>query len=91
MTTLLPAGALPEETVAAVRGYEMTLPLFVVYLILDRDLSEELPNTNLWLLGDDPEEEYEGLFAGRLADRPMTYITSASLKDPTNPRLCRPG
>jgi phytoene dehydrogenase-like protein len=91
VTRLLPAGALPPEVVAAVEGYEMTLPLFVLYLIIDRDLSAELPNTNLWLLGDDVEEEYAGLFAGHVSDRPMTYITSASLKDPGNPRLCGPG
>lgn len=91
VTRLVPPGALPAEVVDTVRGYEMTLPLFVVYLILDRDLSRELPNTNLWLLGDDVEEEYARLHAGELSDRPMTYITSASLKDPTNPRLCRPG
>lgn len=91
VTHLLPPDALPDEVEAAVRDYEMTLPLFVLYLVLDRDLSTELPNTNLWLLGDDVEAEYAGLFAGHVSDRPMTYITSASLKDPTNPRLCRPG
>jgi all-trans-retinol 13,14-reductase len=88
---LLPPGSLPEDVVDAVAGYEMSLPLFVLYLILDRDLAAELPNTNLWLLSDDVEEEYARLWAGELGERPMTYITSASLKDPTNRRLCRPG
>jgi all-trans-retinol 13,14-reductase len=83
---------LPTEFVERVTGYEMTLPLFVVYLILDVDLAAEgIPNTNLWLLDDDLEEQYATLGAGALPDRPMTYITSASLKDPTNERLCRPG
>ncbi len=83
---------LPAEYIAQVAGYEMSLPLFVVYLILDYDLHDAgVPNTNLWVLGDDVEDEYEALEAGRLVERPMTYITSASLKDPTNPRLCRPG
>ena len=91
VTRLLPPGALPDDVVATVEGYEMTLPLFVVYLILDRDLAAEMPNTNLWLLGDDVEAEYAQLFAGGLSEQPMTYITSASLKDPTNPRLCGPG
>ncbi len=91
LTRLVPPGVLPDEVVAAAEGYEMTLPLFVVYLILDRDLADEMPNTNLWMLGDDVEAEYERLFAGELSDRPMTYITSASLKDPTNTRLCAPG
>ncbi len=91
VTRLVPPGSLPDDVVDTVRHHEMTLPLFVLYLILDRDLTAELPNTNLWLLGDDVEEQYATLFAGELSDRPMTYITSASLKDPTNPRLCRPG
>lgn len=83
---------LPADWVATVTGYEMALPLFVVYLVLDVDLAAQgVPNTNLWLLGDDVEEQYAALEAGRMTERPMTYITSSSLKDPTNPRLCRPG
>jgi all-trans-retinol 13,14-reductase len=88
---LVGAEHFPADYAAKVTDYEMPLPLFVVYLILDVDLSERFPNTNLWMLGDDVEEEYALLEAGRLTDRPMVYITSASLKDPTNPRLCRPG
>lgn len=91
LTRLVPPASLPDDVVDAAERYEMTLPLFVLYLVLDRDLSEELPNTNLWLLEDDVEGEYATLFAGQLPERPMTYITSASLKDPDNPRLCRPG
>jgi all-trans-retinol 13,14-reductase len=83
---------LPEDYVALVSHLEMALPLFVLYLVIDRDLvAEGVPNTNFWVLGDDVEEEYAALEAGRMVDRPMTYVTSASLKDPTNPRLCRPG
>jgi all-trans-retinol 13,14-reductase len=82
----------PPEFVEQVDRYEMSLPLFVIYLILDIDLRDVgIPNTNLWLLGDDVEEEYAALESGRMVDKPMTYITSASLKDPTNVRLCRPG
>jgi all-trans-retinol 13,14-reductase len=81
----------PADYAAKVADAEMTLPLFVVYLILDIDLAERFPNTNLWLLGDDVEDEYAALEAGRMTERPMVYVTSASLKDPTNPRLCRPG
>lgn len=83
---------LPAEYIEQVDGYEMALPLFVLYLILDRDLvAEGVPNTNFWVLGDDIDGEYEALEAGRLPDHPLAYVTSASLKDPTNPRLCRPG
>lgn len=89
---LVGAEHLPTEYVETVEGYEMSLPLFVLYLILDRDLvAEGVPNTNFWVLGDDIDGEYEALEAGRMPDHPLCYITSASLKDPTNPRLCRPG
>jgi all-trans-retinol 13,14-reductase len=83
---------LPADYVATVADFEMSLPLFVLYLILDIDLAEQgVPNTNLWVLSDDVEHEYATLEGGSMLDEPMTYITSASLKDPTNRRLCRPG
>lgn len=83
----------PSETVEAVRGYRMALPLFVEYLVIDRDLrTEGHPNTNVYVVSDDDVEgQYGTLEAGRLPDPPMAYMTFASLKDPTNPRLCRPG
>jgi all-trans-retinol 13,14-reductase len=83
---------LPADYVATVADFEMSLPLFVLYLILDIDLAEQgVPNTNFWVLSDDVEHEYATLEGGSMLDDPMTYITSASLKDPTNRRLCRPG
>ncbi len=83
---------LPADYVARVADFEMSLPLFVVYLILDRDLAAEgFANTNLFLLADDVEDEYAALERGELVAEPMVYLTSASIKDPANPRLCRPG
>ena len=84
---------LPAGFLDTVRGYRMALPLFVLYLILDRDLrAEGWPNSNLFVLpGDDVESLYAHLDADRMpADSPV-FMSLASLKDPTNPRLCRPG
>lgn len=90
---LVGPGHLPEAYRDRVAGYEMALPLFVIYLVLDRDLrAEGLPNTNLWVLPDDDlESQYALLEAGEIPAEPIAWLTFASLKDPTNERLCRPG
>ncbi len=90
---LVGAEHFPAETVATVGDYAMTLPLFVVYLILDRDLGAEgWPNSNVYVGSDDDVEGYyAALEAGEWPDHPVAYMTFSSLKDPTNTRLCRPG
>lgn len=90
---LVGAEAFPPEFAAAVGGYTMTLPLFVVYLVIDRDLrAEGHPNTNVFVYPhDDIEADYAELAAGRVPDEPFAYLTFASLKDPSNRRLCQPG
>jgi phytoene dehydrogenase-like protein len=84
---------IPDDLVEQVQGYTMALPLFVVYLILDRDLrAEGFPNSNLYVLPDDDiEGVYSLLESGQVPDDPFALATFASLKDPTNTRLCRPG
>ena len=90
---LLPAGAVSSTLLRRVRGYEMALPLFVVYLVLDRDLrAEGHPNTNTMLFGgDDLEAMYAARRPVRLPPEVGAGISYASLADPDNPRLCRPG
>ncbi len=90
---LVGAEAFPADYAAAVGGYSMTFPLFVVYLVIDRDLrAEGHPNTNVFYSPDDDiEGAYAALRADALPDDPFAYLTFASLKDPDNPRLCRPG
>ncbi len=75
-----------------VRRYRMAAPLFVVYAVLDRDLrAEGVPNRNWWVYGDDDiDGQYAACDRGELPSG-HAFITSASLKDPTNPRLCRAG
>jgi all-trans-retinol 13,14-reductase len=90
---LLPDDAVPSDLRARVAGYEMALPLFVEYLVIDRDLrAEGHPNTNVWVFPDDDVDgAYATLESGRMPAHPFAYLTFASLKDPTNPRLCPPG
>jgi phytoene dehydrogenase-like protein len=80
-------------TVERVHGYRMSLPLFVVYLGVDLDLvASGMPNTNYFLWSTyDVDGMYRMLEAGRLGDPASVYVTVASLKDPTNPRLAPPG
>lgn len=91
-TDLLAPGDVPPRTLRRVRNYRMAAPLTVVYLVLDRDLrAEGVTNHNWWVHRDD---DADGLYAaGERGEFRATcaFITSASLKDPTNPRLCRDG
>lgn len=84
----------PADYAGAVTGYTMALPLFVVYLVLDRDLAAEgQPNSNVYVCpaDDDIDAYYDTLEQGRMPHPANAYLTLTSLKDPTNPRLCRPG
>ncbi|MBI5105173.1 MAG: hypothetical protein HZB46_09360 [Solirubrobacterales bacterium] len=85
--------AVPARVRRRVRGFEMAAPLFVVYLVLDRDLrAEGMPNRNWSVIDcDDVDAMYASWAHGQLPAQRWTWITSASLKDPANPRLCRPG
>jgi phytoene dehydrogenase-like protein len=80
-------------TVERVRGYRMSMPLFIVYLGVGLDLvARGMPNTNYFLWGSyDIEQIYETLEAGAIPDEDFVYVTVASLKDPENPRLAPPG
>jgi phytoene dehydrogenase-like protein len=93
VTELVGEAHFRPETVERVRGYRMTLPLFVVYLGVELDLvARGLPNTNWVLWGTyDIEDVYRALEEGRVPDEDFVYATVASLKDPGNPRLAPPG
>jgi phytoene dehydrogenase-like protein len=90
---LLPADALPSGERRRLIGFTMAAALYVDYLVLDRDLAAEgRPNTNWWVYPDDDlDAAYADVSAGRIPHAPFAYLTSASLKDPGNPRLARPG
>lgn len=85
---LLEPGVLPPEARERAEGYRMALPLFCVYLGLDIDLSERMPNTNYWCHADlDSEPYHELCYRGELPEdlhpeEAFAYLTSASVKDP---------
>ena len=81
--SLLDASAVSERWRERVEAFRMATPLFCVYLGLDRDLRETMPNTNYWCHPDyDPEGAYAAAAAGAISKTPPVYITSASVKDP---------
>jgi phytoene dehydrogenase-like protein len=74
---------LSPQTAARVKQYRMALPIFCVYLGLDIDLRERLPNTNWWYFTTfDIEGVYRDAYEGREPKELGLFITAASLKDP---------
>ncbi len=89
---LVGADHLTEGTAAAVTDAVMTYPLLCVYVVVDTDLSDRIPNTNFFVFPSlDAEAPYEALSNGEFPDEPFAYMAFASLKDPDNKRLCPPG
>jgi phytoene dehydrogenase-like protein len=91
---LLPSDSVPDRFRRRVRGFEMALPLFVVYLVLDQDLrGQRYRNTNMQIMEGDGDLEalYAALRAGEPPAAANVQITCGNLADPNNPRLCRPG
>jgi all-trans-retinol 13,14-reductase len=90
---LLDAEHVPTRWRRRVRSFTMTLPYFIVYVVLDRDLrGEGMPNRNWHVIDcDDIDSAVASLERGQLPSQRWTFITCTSLKDPNNPRLCRPG
>ena len=80
---------LAAATVSRVEGFEMAPALGMVYLRIDRDLAAEgYPRTNYWRYsGYDLESQYAEIREGGFPADPFVYVTIASLKDPTHPRL----
>ncbi|MBK8294137.1 MAG: NAD(P)/FAD-dependent oxidoreductase [Solirubrobacterales bacterium] len=80
---LLDPEVLPDGLAEIVDGYRMATPLVCVYLGLDFDLAERMPNTNYWRHSRyDSEEYYDFVAAEKFDPDPPVYITSASAKDP---------
>ncbi len=84
---------LKERTIQKTAAYEMSPGLAALYLGIDRDLKAEgHPRTNYWIYPEyDYEPAYADIKAQRFVEKPFAYISIASLKDPTNPRLAPDG
>jgi all-trans-retinol 13,14-reductase len=63
----------------------LALPLFSVYLGLDIDPADHMPNCTYWC---HPHTDIEGLYRdayeGRIPDELPIFLTSATTKDPGN-------
>jgi phytoene desaturase len=89
---LLDPEVVPRPVRRKIRGYEMSLPLGIVYAVIDRDLGAEgVPVTNYLVTRDNIEDAYRSVRRGEFPEDPPVWVTTASLKDPGNERLCRPG
>lgn len=90
---LVGARHLSGDTAGRAERAEMSLGLVCVYVVVDVDLADRIPNTNYLLFGgDDMDGWYAELESGHQpADIPFSYLSFASLKDPGNPNLCPPG
>lgn len=93
METLLGPAHVKPKVLARTRAFEMSPALGVVYLGVRRDLrAEGHPSTNYWIHPSyDAELPYAAVARGEFPDEPTTYISIASVKDPTNPHLAPQG
>jgi phytoene dehydrogenase-like protein len=93
MTALVGPGALRDDTVRRVERYEMSPALGAVYLGVRGDLAAEgHRRTNYWVApGYDPEAAYAAVARGEVPADPSVFVSIASLKDPSNPRIAPPG
>lgn len=84
---------LQPGSVRRAERWEMSPSQGVLYLGLSRDLrAEGKPNTNLWVFPDaDVEGQYAAAREERFHPAPFVYVSTATLKDPHNPKLAPPG
>jgi all-trans-retinol 13,14-reductase len=83
---------LTAGTVGRIERYRMALPLFSLYLGLDIDVSDRMPNTNYWVYPHaDVEALYQACHAGQLPAELPFFLSSASVKNPDHPQTAPPG
>jgi phytoene dehydrogenase-like protein len=80
-----------RRLVRRIKRNRQTLPIFNVYLGLDIDLNERVPNQNLWWNPKIDQDDLYRVFSTTLPDEPAFYMVSGSLKDPENPHMAPPG
>ena len=89
---LVGAESLPRRLRRKVEGFRMALPLFSLYLAVDFDVRERLPNSTAWIYPHaDMEAMYADAHAGRLPAQVPVFMTSGTLKDPDGDHTAPPG
>lgn len=83
---------LPARLSSKVEGYRMALPLFSLYLAVDFDVRDRLPNSTAWIYPHaDIEAIYADAYAGRMPSEVPVFMTSGTLKDPEGRHTAPPG
>jgi phytoene dehydrogenase-like protein len=83
---------LPKRLRRKVEGFRMALPLFSLYLAVDFDVRDRLPNSTAWIYPHaDIEAIYADAYAGRVPAQVPVFMTSGTLKDPDGDHTAPPG
>jgi phytoene dehydrogenase-like protein len=83
---------LPGRLRRKVEGFRMALPLFSLYLAVDFDVRDRLPNSTCWIYPHaDIEAFYADAYAGRVPAQVPVFMTSGTLKDPSGNHTAPPG
>lgn len=83
---------LPARLRRKVEGFRMALPLFSLYLAVDFDVRDRLPNSTSWIYPHaDMEAMYADALAGRVPAQVPVFMTSGTLKDPQGTHTAPPG
>jgi phytoene dehydrogenase-like protein len=83
---------LPRRVLRKVEGFRMALPLFSLYLAVDFDVRDRLPNSTCWIYPHaDLESFYADAYAGRIPAQVPVFMTSGTLKDPDGDHTAPPG
>jgi all-trans-retinol 13,14-reductase len=83
---------LPRRLRRKAEGFRMALPLFSLYLAIDLDVRDRLPNSTSWIYPHaDIEAIYADAYAGRVPAEVPVFMTSGTLKDPDGHHTAPPG
>jgi phytoene dehydrogenase-like protein len=83
---------LPSQLRRKAERFRMALPLFSLYLAVDFDVRDRLPNSTAWIYPHaDIEAIYADAYAGRVPAQVPVFMTSGTLKDPTGNHTAPPG
>ncbi|HET7357700.1 MAG TPA: NAD(P)/FAD-dependent oxidoreductase [Nocardioidaceae bacterium] len=83
---------LPTRLRRKAERFRMALPLFSLYLAVDFDVRDRLPNSTCWIYPHaDIEAIYGDAYAGRVPAQVPVFMTSGTLKDPDGDHTAPPG
>ena len=83
---------LPQRLRRKAESFRMALPLFSLYLAVDFDVRDRLPNSTCWIYPHaDIEAIYADAYAGRIPAQVPVFMTSGTLKDPGGDHTAPPG